>query len=135
VKLSCAKGAVLQAHSRVLLARCEYFRRWHSSGLGQGAVDLSEHTAATMACVLQFLCTGRASLQQDKGDAAAQGGSDQVAAPPASSASGGAEGQSSTTGPSTPADLMLQGSSCETLCLTSRAYQIRTLYSLCLWSW
>jgi hypothetical protein len=63
VELRCAGGAALKAHSQVLLARSEWFRRKQSSGLGPGAVvDLPEHTAATMACVLQFLYTGHVSL-------------------------------------------------------------------------
>jgi hypothetical protein len=108
VELRCAGGAVLRAHSQVLLARCKFFRSKQSSGLGhEEEVDLPGHTAATMACVLQFLYTGRASLQQGKGDAAAQ--RSVQAAPPASNASGGAEGQAHTTGPSTPADLLVTG--------------------------
>jgi hypothetical protein len=63
VELRCAGGAVHKAHSLVLSARCEWFRRRQSSGLGNTAVvDLPEHTAATMACVLQFLYTGHVSL-------------------------------------------------------------------------
>jgi hypothetical protein len=67
VELRCAEGAVVKAHSAVLLARWEYYRllqRNVAAGMSgsAGEVDVSEHSAATMQLVLQHLYTGRVHL-------------------------------------------------------------------------
>jgi hypothetical protein len=70
VELRCAEGAVVKAHSAVLLARWEYYRvlqRNIAAGMtghrAAGEVDVSEHSAATVQLILQHLYTGRVQLQ------------------------------------------------------------------------
>jgi hypothetical protein len=70
VQLRCAEGAVVRAHSAVLLARWEYYRVLQrnlqagmTGGGAAGEVDVSEHSAATMQLVLQHLYTGKVQLE------------------------------------------------------------------------
>jgi hypothetical protein len=92
VELRCAGGAVLQAHSLVLQARCEWFRRRQSSGLHQGAAaELPEHTATTIECVLQYLYTGHACLSTASPEASSEGAA--ASAPSAAAADEGATGK------------------------------------------
>jgi hypothetical protein len=96
VELRCAGGRVLKAHSQVLLARCEWFRRRHSSGLHQGAAaELPEHTGATMACVLQYLYTGHACMSTKSNEAASEGAAASTPSPTAP-ADDGAAGKPTT---------------------------------------
>jgi hypothetical protein len=69
VQLRCAGGAVVRAHSHVLLARWEYYRVLQrnlqagmTGGGSAGEVDVGEHSAATMQLVLQHLYLGEVQL-------------------------------------------------------------------------
>jgi hypothetical protein len=71
VQLRCAEGAVLKAHSAVLLARWEYYRVLQrniaagmTGGVVAGEVDVGEHTSATIQLVLQYLYTDRVQLPE-----------------------------------------------------------------------
>jgi hypothetical protein len=71
VHLRCAEGAVVRAHSQLLLARWEYYRVLQrniaagmTGGSSAGEVDVSEHSAATMQLLLQYLYTGRVQLPE-----------------------------------------------------------------------
>jgi hypothetical protein len=69
VQLRCAEGAVVTAHSAVLLARWEYYRllqRNVAAGMSgsAGEVDVSEHSETTMQLVLEYLYTGSVQLSE-----------------------------------------------------------------------
>jgi hypothetical protein len=81
VELKCSDGAVLKAHSAVLLARWEYYgvlqrniAAGMAGGVVTGVVDVSEHSAATMNIILHYLYGARLPCEMLFGDSDADAG-------------------------------------------------------------